>query len=243
MKMLFRTFVLNCLLVMAAVQSPAAPSPTPGEMVMVGMWHGDEAVAEDGETWLALIKTASGFILDDVTVTVAIVEDEIVDIPPAKTGKKISVRDGRTPLAMFRNLARLAPGPVESVDVGKINLRADRFNRIVYDGQPHEIGFACREELSGEEYADCPLQLRRDAERQALQSYPIYHPCTEEQRIASEATPMVIWAGDLDRDGRLDLLIDLTTHYNLSSPTLLLSSLAKEGRLLGTAAVFSTSGC
>ena len=51
------------------------------------------------------------------------------------------------------------------------------------------------------------------------------------------------FAGDLDGDGKLDLLIDTTHHYNLSEPTLFLSSQAKDGELVHNVASFRTTGC
>lgn len=53
----------------------------------------------------------------------------------------------------------------------------------------------------------------------------------------------LLWAGDLDGDRRLDLLIDLTWHYNLSQRMLFLSSVAAPGRLLRKVGLFETIGC
>ncbi len=53
----------------------------------------------------------------------------------------------------------------------------------------------------------------------------------------------LIWAGDLDRDGKLDLYVDVTWHYNISQHTLFLSSQAGKGQLVRKVAVFETSGC
>ena len=46
----------------------------------------------------------------------------------------------------------------------------------------------------------------------------------------------LLWAGDLDRDGRLDLLLDLSEHYNMSLPTLFLSSAAADSDLVAPVA-------
>ncbi|NIQ12133.1 MAG: hypothetical protein GWO23_21940 [Gammaproteobacteria bacterium] len=74
-------------------------------------------------------------------------------------------------------------------------------------------------------------------------SYPVSYPGTGKQSIASEAFPQVLWAGDLDRDGKLDILLDLTDHYNVSAPTLLLSSMAAANELVQPVAEFRTTGC
>jgi len=60
---------------------------------------------------------------------------------------------------------------------------------------------------------------------------------------ADEGFPHVVWAGDLDRDGKLDLLLDLTWHYNVSAPTLYLSSRATAGEFAGLAGYIVLTGC
>ncbi|MGL4622879.1 hypothetical protein [Chroococcidiopsis sp.] len=40
--------------------------------------------------------------------------------------------------------------------------------------------------------------------------------------------PSVFWVGNLDRDGKLDLIIELASHVNVSSLTLFLSSPAND---------------
>ncbi|MDH3869752.1 MAG: hypothetical protein OET08_10295, partial [Desulfuromonadales bacterium] len=114
---------------------------------------------------------------------------------------------------------------------------------FLLDESSYLLEFKCAAELIGQELADCPLQLSDGNKIQALQNYPIYHPSTSKATIASDASPRVLWAGDLDRDGRLDLLLDLTTHYNVSAPTLLLSSMAGKSKLVRPAAIFRTTGC
>ena len=50
----------------------------------------------------------------------------------------------------------------------------------------------------------------------------------------------VVWAGDLDRDGRLDLVVNLHRKYSCHPYRLLLSSFASNGQLVGDAALFET---
>lgn len=50
-------------------------------------------------------------------------------------------------------------------------------------------------------------------------------------------------AGDLDGDRALDLLIDLTDHYNVSRPTLFLSRGRRAGTLLERVATHESVGC
>ena len=53
----------------------------------------------------------------------------------------------------------------------------------------------------------------------------------------------LIWAGDLDGDGKLDLYIDLSDHYNVMGKTLFLSSKRQPGKLVERIAQFLTVGC
>ena len=53
----------------------------------------------------------------------------------------------------------------------------------------------------------------------------------------------VIWAGDLDRDGKLDLLVDFSNQEDAYPDVLLLSSHAKPGQMVGEAAHFYHAAC
>jgi hypothetical protein len=48
----------------------------------------------------------------------------------------------------------------------------------------------------------------------------------------------VYWAGDLDGDGKLDLVVDFSRKYSVLSYRLLLSTRARPGQLVGDAALF-----
>lgn len=60
---------------------------------------------------------------------------------------------------------------------------------------------------------------------------------------SEEVQPAVFFAGDIDRDGKPDLLYDLSTHYNVSNVTLFLSSKAAMGKLVKQVASWNTTGC
>jgi hypothetical protein len=53
----------------------------------------------------------------------------------------------------------------------------------------------------------------------------------------------VYWAGDLDRDGELDLLVAFSDKYSAYPYVLLLSSRAKAGEMVGEAAHFFHAAC
>ena len=51
------------------------------------------------------------------------------------------------------------------------------------------------------------------------------------------------WAGDMDGDGRLDLIATLSHKYSVFPTRLLLSSLAPQKELLGVAATLERTAC
>ena len=84
--------------------------------------------------------------------------------------------------------------------------------------------------------------LRAEGVRQALFTYSAYFEGT--QRLwESDNGPFVLWAGDLDLDGRLDLLLDTSDHENVNEMRLFLSSAAKPGQFVSEVALFRQLGC
>jgi hypothetical protein len=53
----------------------------------------------------------------------------------------------------------------------------------------------------------------------------------------------ILFAGDIDGDGKFDLLIDTSRHYNASNPTLYLSKPAEKGKIIKPIGVFTSVGC
>ena len=63
------------------------------------------------------------------------------------------------------------------------------------------------------------------------------------KRFGLEGRPEVRWAGDLDRDGKPDLVADLTTHYAGNRLVLFLSRGAEPGHLVRVAGRLDLPGC
>ncbi len=53
----------------------------------------------------------------------------------------------------------------------------------------------------------------------------------------------LLWAGDLDNDGFLDLILDTSNHYNVTELSLYLSSYASEDKLVAKSAIRRLTGC
>lgn len=58
-----------------------------------------------------------------------------------------------------------------------------------------------------------------------------------------DAMTSILWAGDLDRDGYMDFLIDMSSHYNQRLPTLFLSAPSQDDQVVVRVAEHSSVGC
>lgn len=190
-------------------------------LLVPGTFHGDEVRASGGEKVWALRNGE----LVEATLEVELVKDELLDAADQKTGKRVSVAKGELPVAMFGDL-KLEAGPV-TTRVSK--------TRSLVAGQPVAFTLGARTyrlEAAGDENG-YRLTLTEGSRTQTLVTHD----------TLDDAAPRLLWAGDLDRDGQADFLIDLTRHYNVSQPTLFLSKDAGEGDLVRRAAAFRSVGC
>ena len=53
----------------------------------------------------------------------------------------------------------------------------------------------------------------------------------------------IIWIGDLNRDKKPDLIMNLSNHYNRGNTTLLISGDSENGELVKKVAEWNTTGC
>ena len=219
-------------------QSEASPVESKIQLLQVGAFHGDEVSAESGEVWLGLYSTPDGYALISSRITVETVYDPFVDNAGEKTGRVVMVEGQTRPLFLIKGLDTPEAQSIKTLSVegailspGKsLNLGLDGKNEsylTVYgEGDVGPNGFTSLENYS--------LELSKGQVSQELLAYS----------STNGAIPTLLWAGDLDGDNRLDLVINATPHYAVSSaPMLFLSSMAKDGNLVQMVAIFIATGC
>jgi hypothetical protein len=228
----------------ATLTAGAASEGDPGRaappaLLHPGDFHGDEiAVSADGE-WLALVSRNSQTALEPVAVSIQPVRDSLVDGDQGPiTGKQVSV-PGLDPLLVVRGIARLRAGRVTEAQLDCEGC-----------GEPTEFNmhrrFAFR--LGGDVYEleaiplqpDEPFDEHSEIRLSYRAAVQVIHRPT---RPPDDPLWQVLWAGDLDGDGLLDLYLDTADHYNMRRRRLLLSSAAGPGELVGEVAAFQTTGC
>jgi len=220
------------------------------ELLQTTQYHGDEVKSKSGLTWLGLFPTAKGeFELNPAKVEISLVHDPVEDRQNVKTGKLISVSSKRQPLFLVRGVSGLKSGKV-STSLEDKEYTEQLHARHLLCGKTLELKLGSRATkltaLGSAETRD----KSGAPEGELLKGYELVLECGgvkqtlyKENEITLDGCPSIIWAGDLDRDGKLDLFIDMTNHYNLSKPTLFLSSKAKLGKLVEAVASISAVGC
>jgi hypothetical protein len=198
-----------------------------------GTLHEDEVIGKTGEQWIALLRTDSGYALAWTTVTVT---DATNGLMPSD--KSVSVERQSETLWLFRGIPSFREGPVQTVYCGTQSIDAGYgINLNGVRGSQTWSNLYAKQVKDGDVVSGYELTLSTHAMPERIQIL--------ESRIGwdPDARPFLLWAGDLDRDGRLDLVIDMQTHYNSSEPTLFLSSAADSATLVKRVASFRTIGC
>lgn len=194
------------------------------DLLRVGDWHGDEVDSPSSDGWHCVVETAVGFELRGCSIEVTTVFDIVVN---ANTGKRVAVPGIERVVFLVRGADGLEPGPVQTVFSGRYPFArgatlplGSEDRRSILIAEPAAEGYDVV--LSGPGGSQVLAQ--------GLGGDP-------------DASPGLLWAGDLDHDGRLDYLLDATDHYNVTEWVLFLSRGAGEGEPVRRAAVFRTTGC
>jgi hypothetical protein len=193
-----------------------------------GPMHENEVVGKTGEKWFALYRTENGFELHATKVTV-------LDSSDGLYAKFVKVDRPFETIILLRGIAGLKEGPVKTVFSGHQFVKPSQYISLQLSSDlrsSYQLYAEGKEE--NETIDDYKIILYSDQQRQTI---------LNRAKMYLEGSPALLWAGDLDRDGKLDLLMDLTDHYNASEPTLFLSSRAAPNELVKRVASHRKIGC
>lgn len=228
------------LAILFLVSTPAAQSTI--DIIAPGSFHGDEVPADTPGLWFALVRDGGGASLQPVHVSVTAVRDEIVDDIGETTGRRVDVSPELEALVLVRGLASLRPGPVSTA------LAEQRIEETHLDAHLSNLSYRffvfCGPTylIAGQRQQECELRIRSQSVEQSLFTYGTYFE-GDYRLWASDLPPSVVWAGDLDGDGRLDILLNTSDHPNVNEMRLYLSSTATSGQLVSEVARFEHVGC
>ncbi len=203
-------------------------------LLTTGVFHGGEVNEISGDGWLGLAPRNGQIGWYQYAIEVQPAEDPVVDEPGEMTGTEVRVR-GPEPVFLVRGLNEpvsvavytsvFSPGGLILPTTGPLWLGTGNRGYRLY---------LTNKRTDREPPSRSALVLESEGVRQEIYTWPagfVDQHCE------------LIWAGDLDGDGKLDLFMHLSDHYNVIEATLLLSSRAGERELVAPVAAFRTTGC
>lgn len=203
------------------------------EILYTDLFHGDEIAAKSGETYLALVCKRE-CVLQPAKIHVSTEFDPVVDAEGEATGKRVSAV-GVDDVFLLRS-KRLQPGLVPAATPRSTELLpVAKAQTITLGAKTYVLHYRCASAPDPEGFADCALVLSSGGMTQVLAQF--------DATGNPDAEQYVNFAGDLDHDGKLDLVANISGHWNEWRPALFLSSAAKSGDLVGRVAELVATGC
>ncbi len=219
-----------------------------------GHFHDGEPVVTDGDQMLALHDDGQRAWLEATRIVMERVADEMLDEPGGpETGWRIGPDvDTGLPLAYLHG-AGLQAGDIMRAQVADMaDLPSLAFDQpmtveIMLGDALYRLVAACTDESlashADNRWPDCHIDLfAPNGSHSRLVSMKGYVSDAGKLYLGSDASTALLFAGDLDGDGRLDLLLDTSDHYNVRQPTLFLSGEA-EGQPVRAVAQHRAVGC
>jgi len=217
------------------------PEPaTPLKLLLEGSYHKSEVWrGAEKQAWLGLYHEKGTYILRPTSLQVHTVEDPIADNEGIISGRAVTAADSNG-LFYITGLPASKAGSVDTAVFSQTTLAANKVLAYSYKGKEYYI----------KAYGDS-VQTATGQYRYTLYGWKVagtkngrnVEQTLAEDEAFDDSIYVLLWAGDLDRDGVPDLLLDLSNHYNLSRYVLYLSSMAERGKLYKKAAVFEVVGC
>ena len=214
------------------------------EMLLTGTFHADEITAKSGEMWFGLFRKNGKSVFVKTKIKVASVRDEIVDEAGEKTGKEVGVNYGSEPIFLLKDPKNLSKGAVETLFYSDSTDETQQYSEQVLHNGSKKIF-----ELKGQAFA-LKVVNEKSSDENDLTDAKLVLVSGDTEQILYQPTEdgfkaeflSVLWIGDLDRDGKPDLFLDISRE-NQSGYTLFLSSHAEKGKLVKEVAAFGTVGC
>ena len=214
------------------------------KVLTAGTFHSDEVWENaDKEKWFGLFQGETGFYIAETELTTKRVYDAVADDNEDEaTGWEVQTINKDTSMILFEKINYLTAHNVQQAILSKEEIYPGDTLQINYLGVDYKI-FATggkKKTQDVPEWFDVwnyKLYLTATIEGKERKSLLVAQPNFDDQMIN------LIFAGDIDGDGILDLIIDTSRHYNVTSPTIYLSRPAEEGEVVKPIGGHISVGC
>lgn len=231
------------LLEAVSKKSEISESPKYGiQMLMNTEYYEEEVENKIGshKGWIGLYRKKNKYYLLPATLKVKVVRHFLRDDENAKekTGRKVSSNINLPSVFLLKNAKMLRQGEVKTIFYGN-EQDSESINRkyrreFDFNGKKYTLFVEDPNEEGGEFLTDKSKMVIFQGTRKQI----IYKP-----EFCSDCSWDLCWVGDLDKDGKLDFMLNLSPHYNSTCHTLFLSSQAKKGEVVRDIAEMCQQGC
>lgn len=215
------------------------------KMMMTGEFHGDEIDAKSGEKWLGLFVEKGKSYLAWTKIKVRRVRDFMDDEKSKeKNGKSVRVENKIKPIFLLKHAGMLGGGDTKTVFSAEKEMGDDYNPEESISSNKYKRDF----KIGGKTYTLKIVNEDNAATEYDVSKAKLVLVSGDTEQILADLSKGrveflgLIWAGDLDNDGKLDLYMNLSRE-NQTGNTLFLSSQAEKGILIKAVAVFGTVGC
>ncbi len=214
------------------------------KILTTGTFHSDEVWDNaDKGNWFGLFKNQSGYYVAETKLKLSRVHDEISDEKEnEKTAWMVETTNKDTSLILVEGNSLLSPIKVKQTTLSKTQVLPGDTLHINYLGTDYKI-FATGGKKKTQESADWfevwnyKLYVTATINGKQRKSLLVAQPNFNDQMIN------LIFVGDIDGDGIMDLIIDTSAHYNASSPTIYLSKPANNNEVVKPIGSHTSVGC
>lgn len=203
------------------------------------IYRKSEVIAKTGETWLTLIEKNGKYSL--VNSKAKLTRKRTISYPGDEPDVKLSFDTLGIPIFAVRNIKSLSPGSVTTLYHRPSWKEIDRRNLPI---EPMKLSFERVFDLNGNRYI---LRAVNGITANGTKATALVLEHNNVTQIIDQNYEDIIgdllWVGDLDNDGKIDLYFDQFNERGSFGIGLYLSSEAKDGEFVRLVAIFGTAGC
>lgn len=211
-----------------SAQRPARPGP---HLLVPGSPFGGDTTGVEGATWFGVYRSPTGWQLRPARVKIAHGEFGCFDT-------QVQTADSLPPMFLL-DLPGLRAGPIDTVFTGY---------RVLYPGESVSwrlragwfvirAGGTVTPQPTTTQYTGYTLDLGSTIDRYQSWQHLV------KLDFSADNMPKLRWGGDVDGDGKLDLILQLPTGGYSSQSVLYLSSSARGADLLAPVGEFEVTDC
>ncbi len=192
------------------------------------------------KNWLGLYRKQNKYLLLPTTIRVKAVKHDLRDDENSTetTGRKVSSNINLPSVFFLKNAPMLRQGEVKTLFYGNETESEGidrKYRRIFnFNGKKYTLFVEDSSTDDGEYLTEKSKMVIAQGKIKQV----IYQP-----KGCSDCSWNLCWVGDLDNDGELDFLLNLTSHYNSTCHVLFMSSQAKTGEIVRDVAEVCQMGC